>query len=273
MTVQVQVQVPGGWAVEVFAVAGSVAEPELATTFPAASVQVTVEFVAPGTTDVALAEMLVSGVSLNDLVAPKMRRPARRLRELPRVLAVGPQHRRCPSTDPSLVRYVQLVAKRRLPGTWALNSSLSVGLIPVLLWSTLVVSPISNRHCHVLVERSNLLTVIASTGPGRNRHNRQSLRAAGGAKITALLAFTPCSTSLAARSGGYRARMPLMCMRNGIGSRRSPLGVMGSPCCSLLSRIGVSTTPGMTTLTRIPLPAASARRPRLRPTTPNLAVA
>jgi hypothetical protein len=42
--------------------------------------------------------------------------------------------------DPSLVRYVQPVARHRLPGTWPLDPSLSVGLIPMLLWSTLVVN-------------------------------------------------------------------------------------------------------------------------------------
>ena len=39
----------------------------------------------------------------------------------------------------SLVRYVQLVGWCRLPGTWVLDSSFSVGLIPMLLWSALVV--------------------------------------------------------------------------------------------------------------------------------------
>jgi len=43
-------------------------------------------------------------------------------------------------SDPSLVEYVQLVAWRRLPGIWPPDPSLRVGLIPVLLWSTLVVS-------------------------------------------------------------------------------------------------------------------------------------
>jgi hypothetical protein len=43
-------------------------------------------------------------------------------------------------SDPSLVRYVQLVGRRRLPGTWVLDSSPNVGLNPMLLWSALVVS-------------------------------------------------------------------------------------------------------------------------------------
>lgn len=42
--------------------------------------------------------------------------------------------------DHSLVRYVQLVGWRPLPGTWPPDPSLSVGLNPMLLWSTLVVS-------------------------------------------------------------------------------------------------------------------------------------
>jgi hypothetical protein len=42
--------------------------------------------------------------------------------------------------DLSFVRYDQLVVWRRLPGICLLDPSLSVGLIPMLLWSTLVVN-------------------------------------------------------------------------------------------------------------------------------------
>ncbi len=65
--------------------------------------------------------------------------------------------------DPSLVRYVQLVAWRRLPGIWPLDSSLSVGLIPMLLWSTLVVSlsAASSSRSHVAVRLC--LRIVAMT--------------------------------------------------------------------------------------------------------------
>ena len=42
--------------------------------------------------------------------------------------------------DLSLVRYVHLVGQCRLPGIFLLDPSLSVGLIPMPLWSALVVS-------------------------------------------------------------------------------------------------------------------------------------
>jgi hypothetical protein len=41
---------------------------------------------------------------------------------------------------PLACKYVQVVAQCRLPGTSQLDHSLSVALIPMLLWSTLVVS-------------------------------------------------------------------------------------------------------------------------------------
>jgi hypothetical protein len=68
----VQVYVPGIRPPELFAFAGSLAEPESATTFPVESTQVIVEFVAPGSTEVALAEMLVSGMSLNEAGAASL---------------------------------------------------------------------------------------------------------------------------------------------------------------------------------------------------------
>lgn len=57
-------------------------------------------------------------------------------------------------TDPLLVRYVQLVAWRRLPGNWTLDPSYSVGLIPMLLWSTLVVNLLATHQSALPLRRS-----------------------------------------------------------------------------------------------------------------------
>jgi hypothetical protein len=56
--------------------------------------------------------------------------------------------------DPSLVKYVQLVGWRRLPGIWPLDLSLSVGLIPMLLWSALVVNLLAARQSDQPLRRS-----------------------------------------------------------------------------------------------------------------------
>ena len=57
-------------------------------------------------------------------------------------------------SDPSLVRYVRLVGWRRLPGIWPLDPSLSVGLIPMLLWSALVVNLLATRQSDLPLRRS-----------------------------------------------------------------------------------------------------------------------
>src|SRR5215471_14664815 len=52
--------------------------------------------------------------------------------------------------DLSFVRYGHLVARRRLPGTWPLEPSLGVGLIPMLLWSSMVVRlRLTHRNEHI----------------------------------------------------------------------------------------------------------------------------
>lgn len=52
-------------------------------------------------------------------------------------------------SDHSLVRSVELVAARRLPGAWTARLSPWVGRIPMLLWSTMVVK-IQARNGHWL---------------------------------------------------------------------------------------------------------------------------
>jgi hypothetical protein len=74
------------------------------------------------------------------LACGSMSSVVRRCPPLLRLIVTQLVTHRLGTADHSLVRYIQLVGWRRLPGTSPLDPSLSVGLIPMPLWSALVVN-------------------------------------------------------------------------------------------------------------------------------------
>lgn len=103
-----------------------------------------------------------------------------------------------------LVRYVQLVGWHRLPGTWPPDPSLSVGLIPMLLWSALVVS--SGIGGHDVSTAGDLLLTMSI--PGRNSTAAMLVRA-GFFVVLALVnvsGFWPVMAR--GRHGVRRSRLP-----------------------------------------------------------------